>query len=297
MVGRLTSAMHTNLNPFQPQWFSIIGLIAIVGFIIHDVLRYQPPAVKRKVMIGLSLGLWALSTIFTFQRIYDPQFATFTFRQNLPLHFCTLITIFFTPAFIGTSQRWVRPLRALIFYPGLIAAFLAAVAPAGEYLDQPLLSWNTLFYFVHFGNVLLAILMVSLGFYTPTVKGLFGSLVSFFVLANIVFGITALLRAFVNPTANYFFSFEPEGSLIFEILWGYVTIPLVYQLPLLVLIIPVLLLQYGIYRGAQALALRAERRHHGHHAQNTRNGNTTGPRALGQRFNFRTHAGHFRAAH
>lgn len=232
-----------------------MALVVAGGLAVHFFLRRKPFEYKRHALMGLSILLWALSTTFTFQRIADPQFETFTFWQNLPLHFCTLTTFFFFPAFMGRNERWVQPLRALIFYPGLIAAFLAAIAPAQEYLDQPVLSWNTLFYFVHYGNVVLAILMVSLGFFTPTIRNLFGSLLTFFLLAVAVFLIDLVIRATINPTANFFFPFDPEGSFIFEFLWGLIGIPLVYQMPLLIIITPVLLLQYAIYRGIHRLTI------------------------------------------
>jgi len=78
-------------------------------------------------------------------------------------------------------------------------------------------------------------------------------LLTFFLLAVAVFLIDLVLRAVINPTANFFFPFDPEGSFIFEFLWGLIHIPLVYQMPLLVLITPVLLLQYAIYRGIHRL--------------------------------------------
>jgi hypothetical protein len=227
---------------------------------IHSWLRDKDRDFQRKVLTGLAIGLWVLSTTFTFDRIHDPRF-DFQLTQNLPLHFCSLVTIMLMPAFIlPEHNRWTRWYRAILFYPGLAAAFLAVAAPAVEYLDQPLFAMNTLFYFVHLGNVVLCALLASLGFYHPTIRDIFRSLIGFFVIAVAIFPLTLLIRAFIDGQANYFFEFDPAGSAIFDMLWAVIPIPLLYQVPLLVLIIPVLLLEYGIYRLAKKYHVGFHRR-------------------------------------
>jgi len=235
------------MDPFTLPWVGlIIGTIAF-GVLVHAWLCEKPRAYQRKVMTILAVLLWLMSTTFTFDRANDPRYY-FPITQNFPLHFCSLVTFLLVPAFyLRDDSRWTKWYRAVLFYPGLAAPFLAVAAPAVEYLNQPLLSMNTLFYFVHLGNVVMVALMASLGFYRPTIKDIFKSLAGFTLLGVAIFPITLLLRHFVDPLANYFFAFDPAGSAIFEALWNVIPIPFVYQLPLLVLVVPVLLLQYGIY--------------------------------------------------
>jgi len=247
------------MNPLSPSWFLLLAAHIALGCAIYMWLRNKPQEYKRKAMTGLAIGLWALSTTFTLERAANPNYY-FPITQNLPLHFCSMVTFMLVPAFwLKGTSRWLQAYRALLFYPGAAAAFLAVIAPAEEYMNHPLLSMNTLFYFVHLGNVLLCSMLVVLGFHTPTVRGALGSLVTFFILAMTVFPITLAIRHWVDPAANYYFSFDPAGSPIFEILYRLIPVPLLYQVPLLVLVIPVLLLQFGIYQLINRIAQR--RRH------------------------------------
>jgi len=237
------------MNPLSLSWFLLLLATVAFGIALYFWLRNKPMEYRRKVMVGLAIGLWAMSTIFTLQRVSDPRYAEFTLTQNLPLHFCSLVQFMLIPAYwLRGHSKWLQSFRALLFYPGVVAAFMALLAPAQEYLDRPLFSMNTLFYFIHLGNVLLGIMLVVLGFHTPTIRGALGSMVTFFVIGMLVFPITLGIRHFIDPAANYYFSFDPAGSEVFELMWGLIPIPLVYQLPFLAMVIPVLLLQYGIYK-------------------------------------------------
>lgn len=256
------------MNPLSPSFFILIAAYIALGIGLWRWLRNKPQEYKRKAMTIAALGLWAMSTIFTLQRVADPNYY-FPLTQNLPLHFCSMVTFLLVPAYwIRGSSRWLQAYRALLFYPGAAATFLAVIAPAEEYLNHPLLSMNTLFYFVHLGNVLLCSMLVVLGFHTPTVRGALGSLGTFFVLAMIVFPITLAIRHWLDPAANYFFSFDPAGSPIFEVLYGLIPVHLLYQVPLLVLVIPVLLLQFGIYQLVNRIAQRRHDRQHNQDADN-----------------------------
>jgi len=251
------------MNPLSLSWFLLLLATLAFGVALYFWLRDKPMEYKRKVMIGLAFGLWAMSTIFTLQRVADPRYAEFTITQNLPLHFCSMVQFMLIPAYwLRGSSKWLQSFRALLFYPGAVAAFMALLAPAQEYLNQPLFSMNTLFYFIHLGNVLLCLMLVVLGFHTPTIRGALGSLVTFFAIGMLVFPITLAIRHFIDPAANYYFSFDPAGSDVFELLFGVIPIPLVYQLPLLLLVIPVLLLQYGIYRLISNIAARRRANRH-----------------------------------
>jgi len=253
------------MTPLSPVWFLLLlGTIAF-GVAIYFWLRDKPMEYRRKVMVGLAIGLWALSTLFTLQRVWDPQYY-FPLTQNLPLHFCSMVQFMLIPAYwLRGSSRGLRIFRDLLFYPGAVAAFMALIAPAQEYLNQPLLSMNTLFYFVHLGNVLLCTMLVVLGFHTPTIRGALGSVLTFFIVGMLVFPITLAIRNWIDPAANYYFSFDPAGSDVFEILFGLIPIPLVYQLPLLLLVVPILLLQYGIYQLISRIAQKRRENRPGSH--------------------------------
>lgn len=246
------------MSPFTTWWFAYLVLVVILAVLVHRSLRHRDVDTRRRGLLVLAVATWAISTWFTFDRAFSGQF-DFPISRNLPFHFCTVVTFLLTPAVWARRGWWLRPLRTLLFFPGAAAAFLALASPAVEYLDQPVWSMNSLFYVVHALNVVVPCLMVSLGLYRPTLKDVPLSVVWFFALAMAVLPVTVALRAWVDPASNYFFFFDPEGAGILVLLWDLIGIPVLYQLPLLVLILPVLLVQYGLYRGVVALTGRRTR--------------------------------------
>ena len=58
-------------------------------------------------------------------------------------------------------------------------------------------------------------------------------------LGTAVHGVNVLLRATVFGGANYFYTFGLEGNVVLEGLWALLPMPLVYELPLLLVLIAV----------------------------------------------------------
>ena len=69
--------------------------------------------------------------------------------------------------------------------------------------------------------------------------------------------VSLALRAWVDLAANYFYVFNPEGTQILQQLYDLIGIPIVDELPLPVIIAPVLLAQVGVYRLATWRPARA----------------------------------------
>ncbi|WP_181158439.1 YwaF family protein [Leucobacter massiliensis] len=252
--------------PFTQTWGILLLALAVGGVTLWAALRRMPDRSRRGVLCGIAIANWGFSTWFTFDRIAEPAFPDFVFSRNWPLHFCTIATILLVPAMLVRSGPgaawWVRPLHALLFFPGALAGFLALCAPSAEYIGAPLLSVGALFYLVHGLNVVLPFAHAGLGYYRPRWRDAALSLVLFTVLAVALFLVTLLARAFVDPRANYMYFFDPEGSAILEALWRLIGVPFVYELPLIPLLYPVLLLMVAghraVERAAQAIAaLRA----------------------------------------
>jgi hypothetical protein len=238
------------LTPFAPAWFVFLALMVAVTVGIHRALRNRDESVKRRWLPARAVTTWAISTTFTFGRVADAAFPEFTFVEAaLPLHFCTIATILLIPGVWFRRGWFVGPLKALLFFPGAAAAFLALASPAAEYLNQPIWSWNSWFFLIHALNVVVPCLLVSLGFYRPRLVDALWGVLWFFVVAMAVLPVVAILRFGLGYSANYYFFFDPEGADIFQILWDNLGgIPVLYQLPLLVLIIPVFVGMYYLYR-------------------------------------------------
>ncbi|MDR0482864.1 MAG: YwaF family protein [Cellulomonadaceae bacterium] len=236
------------MTPGTPLWVAFIASIFALAVTAHYLLRGRSFQTKRVALTIIGLSTWGLSTLFTFNRILDPN-VYFPFTQNLPLHFCTLVQILLAPAIWFQRGRLLRPLRAMLFYPGVAAGFLAMVSPDIQYTGQAFLSMNTLFYAVHALNVSVPILMATLGFYRPTKRDIPLALATFTAMAMVVFVITLGVRAWIDPLANFYYFFDPAGSPLLELLYNAIGIPMLYQVPFLALIVPVLFFQYFAYNG------------------------------------------------
>lgn len=250
------------MTPFTPTWTLFLLVMLGFGVLLWAVLRHTPDRTRRATLVAVAVVNWACSTWFTFERILDPTMPQFVFSQNWPFHFCTLVTFLLIPAMWlkpDPSKRWlfwVRPLHTLAFFPGTLAAFLVLFSPAAEYTELPIFHTNTFFYLVHALNVLLPFVHSALGYYRPRYRDALLSLVWFLIVAIGVLAITVFARTFVDPAANYMYFFDPMGAGILVFLWDLIGIPVLYELPLVPILAPVLLLMVAIHHGIERAAQR-----------------------------------------
>ena len=241
------------MSPFTMTWSLYLVLLLGVVVALWAVLRKRSGLFWRWTLFGIAVGNWAVSTVFTFNRIADPAYPDFVLSRNWPFHFCTLVTFLLVPAMLATRQWWAHPLHTLLFFPGALAAFLALASPGAQYEGHVLWSMNSLFYVVHGLNVVLPFTHAALGGYRPRWRDAALSLVWFTILGLLVLPITLFARAFVDPAANYMYVFDPEGAGILVLLWKLIHVPVIYELPLLPILYPVLLLMVAIQRGLERL--------------------------------------------
>ncbi|MDR3201998.1 MAG: YwaF family protein [Bifidobacteriaceae bacterium] len=241
------------MYPFNGVWFAFVCTMAALGLALHLALRHRRPAVQRKALAALAGANIVFSTVFTFDLILDPA-VYFPFTQNLPFHFCTLMTFLLVPAVLFDF----RPLRALVFFPGALTGFLALISPGTVYQDRPMASLTTLFYVVHSLNAVIPVLIASLGFYRPTAKDGAKSMVYFTILGLAVLPVTVALRAWVDPKANYFYFFDPEGAEILVAFHDVIGLPILYEVPLVLAAVPVVMFQAVLFRGGGVLARQAD---------------------------------------
>jgi hypothetical protein len=248
------------MTPFTTTWALYLVLLLMLLVALWAGLRRRDIRTQRLTLFAIAVANWGISTWFTFDRIASGRFPDFVFSRNWPLHFCTLVTILLVPAMLATRQWWAHPLQSLLFFPGALAGFLALASPGAGYMGTQVWSMGSLFYVVHGLNVVIPFALAALGLYRPRWRDAALSLVWFTILALAVLGITVFARAFVDPKANYMYFFDPEGAGILDVLWNAIRIPLLYELPLLPILYPVLLLMVAIQRGFERLALAARRR-------------------------------------
>ncbi len=226
-----------------PAWAGILLALVAVGVLAHLLLRGRPLRQRRAGLAVLATACMGASVAFHLAYLADPA-VSFPLWQNLPLHLCTIVSFLLLPTVLTSA----RPLQALCFYPGAIAGFLAFFSAAPMYWDHPLWSAKTFFFVAHGLNFVVPTLMASLAVYRPTVRDAVLSIGYLVVLALLVLPVTLVLRAVADPGANYMYMFDPEGAPILVLFHNLIPLPLLYELPLLLAIVPVLLLQLALFR-------------------------------------------------
>lgn len=239
------------MTMFGPAWLGVLLALVAVGALTHVTLRGRPMRTKRRGLAVLAAVCMASSVTFNLAYLSDPT-VVFPLWRNLPLHLCTIVSFLLLPTVLTDSRR----LKTLCFFPGAAAGFLAFFSAAPMYWGHPVWSLKTFFFVAHGLNFVIPALFASLGVYRPTAKDAVRSLGYTVVLALVVLPVTLVLRAWVDPRVNYMYVFDPEGAPILEVFHHLIPIPLVYELPLLAAVLPVLLLQVAIYRLGSLVARR-----------------------------------------
>ncbi|OJX64532.1 MAG: hypothetical protein BGO95_08680 [Micrococcales bacterium 73-13] len=233
------------VTSFNATWTGLVLVLAGAGVGAHYLLRGRSFAVRRGWLFGLAWLTLGCSAAFHLAYLLDPPPEGFPLLQNLPLHFCTLMS-FLMPLVVWFD--W-KPLRAVAFFPGAIAGIASLVSAASYEQGHPLLDPKSFFWVAHALNAIVPFLLASLGLYRPTWRQALLSVVWVIAFgALVILPLDLAMRAWVDPGVNYFYLFDPEGADILVALRELIPVPILYMLPLPILVIPVMLLQLGIYR-------------------------------------------------
>lgn len=233
------------VESFNGPWTLVVVLLAAGGVVAHYLLRRRSFEIKRAWLLGLAFLTLASSIAFHIAFLVDPPEQGWPFFQNLPLHLCTIMS-WAMPLVVWFD--W-KPLRAVAFYPGAIAGVASLVSATPAEQGHPLLDPRSFFWVAHALNAIVPFLLASLGLYRPTARQALQSVgwVALFGLV-VILPVNLALRAWVDPGANYFYLFSPEGADILQVLWDLIPVPILYVAPILVLVLPVLYLEWGIYK-------------------------------------------------
>jgi len=245
------------MYPFSVMWFGFVLVMAMVGVGLYQVLRDRPARTQRRTLAAAAAGSVVLYTWFTFKSILNPDLPEVTLGQNLPFHLCNIVAWCLIAAYLLDEKRWprfVERLRAFCFFPGALAGFLALTSPVPIYIGLPLFTVETIgFYGVHSMNVVLGTLLASLGLYQPSVWHALRSALHLLIVATLVFPVDLVMRAWVDPGANYFYLFNPEDADILVAAHTVIPVPYLYVLVLAPLAVGGVLVQIGLYRGVEAV--------------------------------------------
>lgn len=177
--------------------------------------------------------LWGYKTLLSLNPEFD-----FQFWNELPLQPCNLIAIL---AILAAATDW-QVLKNFCLCAGIPFAMVALLMPVDGFSQVPLLSVNAIGFYGFHGMVLaLSVSFATLGVCRSRLRDIPGTAALLVGLGTAVHGVNVLLRATVFGGANYFYTFGLEGNVVLEGLWALLPMPLVYELPLLLVLIAVCL--------------------------------------------------------
>jgi uncharacterized membrane protein YwaF len=238
------------LTLFGPAWTGTLVVLILTGVVTHFLLRGRNLRAKRRGLAVLAV-VGMLGSVSFHLAYLATRPADFPLWHNLPLHLCTIMSFVMLPAVL----KDVRALHALVFFPGALAGFLTWFSAQPFYYEQHLLDPKLGFFVAHGLNFVVPALLATLGLYRPTVKDALRSVGYVVVLGLVVIlPINLLLRAFVDPGANYLYMFGGEGAGVLDAFHARVPVPVFYEVPILVVITPVLIGQWGLYRAHLAVS-------------------------------------------
>lgn len=210
---------------------------------------------NRKFLTVLSAFTIVYLAVYKVLLALSPAYE-FVIWNELPLYPCNIVALLTLPATL-LHGRAGRLLKAFCFYAGIVFTPVAMTMPVTGFGDVPLLSVNAIgFYGFHGLLLVLSISFGTLKVYRPAFRDIPGVLLVLMLLALPVHGVCMLLRATVYPEANYFYTYGLAGNPILEGLKGLIPIPLVYQLPLLLVMAALCAIITLLFRGVRNLAAR-----------------------------------------
>ena len=144
-------------------------------------------------------------------------------------------------AILAAATDW-QVLKNFCLCAGIPFAMVALLMPVDGFSQVPLFSVNAIGFYGFHGMVLaLSVSFATLGVCRSRLRDIPGTAALLVGLGTAVHGVNVLLRATVFGGANYFYTFGLEGNVVLEGLWALLPMPLVYELPLLLVLIAVCL--------------------------------------------------------
>jgi uncharacterized membrane protein YwaF len=238
-----------DIDVFNPVWIGLIVFFVAMCVLVWSLFKNKSEKAKRNVILAISLANIVL--FFVYKSVLVAFYASegFTAIEYLPLQLCNISLILYPISLLIKN----RSLFAFLFFISPLAAFLALCTPEPTFTNTSIFLFKNIgFYCTHGLIFIVGISLVTLDFVKIRYKDVINCFVILFILAVFMLIVNLIFKATFYPMSNYFFLLGPYGSggdvPMLAPLWNLIPVPLVYMLPVLVVIIPYSLLQAAIVR-------------------------------------------------
>ncbi len=224
------------IEPFNFVFMALLAGFVLLLAVSSLLLRGKSEKTRQIVLVAACAVTLAGFFVYKYALSLDADYNIITAEKGgfnwwgeLPFQLCNISMILIPVAVIRKS----RPLMCFGFFIGPLGAFMALAMPGIGFGGYSILLPRMLGYYgTHFMIVIEGWALVTFGLFKPRFSDLPKALVSFFCLGLAVFGINMLLRwSGLHEKANYFFSVDPEGNAILEMLHSWIPLPFLYEIP------------------------------------------------------------------
>lgn len=236
-------------KPFNTMFFIILALAGVFCWWIIKKYRDKSVAERKKAVIIMYSIVVLLFVLYKIALSMDMQYAElrmergytgFNWFGELPLNLCNLNLILIIVGLKLDS----RPILGFCFFSGFLGALMALMMPPAEFVGFSIILPRMLgFYTTHIAAMLVMPILAGLNLYRPKYSDVIPVLLSFVLVAICVTGINYLfIKTGLNIDCNYFYTMNPDGIALLELLYKRIPVPYVYMLPLMAMIVPYMLI-------------------------------------------------------
>lgn len=236
-----------------------VALFAVIAFVIVKTVGKKDQAFKEKFLMWMYIGVFVYFIIYKIMLSMDVDYSVlcaendlgaFSWWKELPLQLCN-ICIWLLPISIKLN---LRPLKAFCFYFSILGATLAIVISEVGFKDYSLFLPRVMNYqFTHLFGVIMPFLIYGLDIFRPKFKDIIPTAGMFLCVGAFVHLCNTVLRATVEPHANYMFTCDPVNGAL-QFFWGLIPVKFLYLLPAAVVIPPIwMLIMTAVTNGIEKL--------------------------------------------
>lgn len=211
-------------------FYFILIVAAAITLTLTFVFRKKDEKTRKLVILIFCAFNILLFTVYKFVLASEPESLVkhnyeFIIWEELPLHLCN-ISLFLVPIGMLLNNR---KLLSYGFYIAPLGAILAVVSPSPEFIGESIFEfYNIGFYFTHLNIVIIGILLVTLGFFTPSYKQMAFLNIYAGCIATGIHILNLILRALTGADVNYFYTVHDDGVSILKIFWNMIPVSFIY---------------------------------------------------------------------
>lgn len=237
------------MKPFNGTFLLVFAVHLLILIVLSLIFRKKSEQTRRTVIAAVYiLGL----VIFIVYKIFlsrDTAYSVicaeagkgeFSWWLELPFQLCN-INLLLIPIAVLTMKR---PLLSFAFFLAPLGAGFALAMPGIGFEKYSLLTPRIFFYYVtHFMVFFGGPMLACFGLYKPRFRDTVPTVLMMLAITFAVFLLNELLIVTkANEYANYFFTNNPEGNAILELCWSLIPAPFLYELPLMLILVPFVLI-------------------------------------------------------